>query len=103
MTIDERRCQVLVAIQQALLGEIDRSLRAVIAAWGQSDIHLRFFFDRAITDDDRESVALVETEIYATMPEGETVRSELIHLPEDNLIPKEHTWVYFRKEAESPT
>lgn len=96
--MNDRRREVLVEVQQALLGEISRRVRAVAVEYDESRIHLDFFYDGAITGEDREAAACVETELMAVFPESHGITSSTHRRDYPEPIPKEKTWVFFRKE-----
>ncbi len=96
--IDARRCDVLLAFQRALLGEVTPSLRAVTVRYDETSIHFEAFIDGEIHDEEREAMSLVETEVMAEFPSTHTITHEVIHLDAPASIPKDRTWVYFRKE-----
>lgn len=99
MKIDERRCSVLVTSQQALLGEVTTNLRAVsVKSYDSSSLHLVAFFDSTLNEQDKEAMALVETELLAAFPENHHLVFEVKVWPEPKLIPKDHIWIYCRKE-----
>ena len=56
-------------MQRALLGEIPPKLRMVSVSWTDTSIHFDCFFDGEVSDDDAESMSLVETELMAKYPE----------------------------------
>lgn len=95
---DMRRCEVLLSLQRALLGEVGPSLRAVTVNYAESSLHFEAFFDGAITDENREAMSLVETEVMADFPSTHTITHEVTRLDAPALIPKDRTWVYYRKE-----
>jgi hypothetical protein len=93
-----RRCDVLLALQHALLGEVPAQLRAVTVSYDDTSIMFQSYFDGAITDEDRESMSLVETELMAAFPSTHTIGHDIIRLDVPALVPKDRTWVYHRKE-----
>jgi hypothetical protein len=93
-----RRCEVLLAIQQSLLGEVTPSLRVVTVRYTKTNIHFEAYFHGEITAEEREAMSLVETEIMAAFPSTHTITHEMIRLDAPALIPKDRIWVYFRKE-----
>lgn len=56
------------------------------------------YFDGEIDEEDRETMSLVETEVMARFPSTHIVTHDLIRLDAPALIPKDRTWVYFRRE-----
>lgn len=100
--MNDRRHQVLVAVQQALLGEVSAQLRAVIVSYDDSSIHLDCYFDGDISDADREAMSCVETELIAGFPEAHSVTHSVNRADYPNPIPKEGIWAFFRKENLQP-
>ncbi|HZN96007.1 MAG TPA: hypothetical protein VFB81_25000 [Myxococcales bacterium] len=96
--IDTRRYEVLLAIQQALLGEVSPNLRAVTVSYTETSLHFEAYFDGEVHDEEREAMSLVETELMAEFPSTHSLSHQVIRLDTPALIPKDRTWVYFRKE-----
>ncbi len=66
METNEKNYQVLLSVQRALLGEIYPAIRAITIKWNSSsELIMDFYFDHPITDDDKENVSALTTEIYA--------------------------------------
>lgn len=95
---DDRRCEVLLALQQALLGEISANLRAVAVSIGPQNVHFRAFFDGSISEGDRESMSFVETELMAALTARDVVSHSVERLDCPAPIPKRDIWVYCRRE-----
>jgi len=98
---DSRRSTVLIALQQALLGEISSHLRAVTVKYDDQSVHFNAYFDDDISEDDRESLSCVETEVIAALPASNAVTHDAIRLDAPAPIPKDLTWVYHRAELGS--
>ncbi|MBS1910962.1 MAG: hypothetical protein JST22_03155 [Bacteroidetes bacterium] len=96
--MNDRKHMVLVALQQALLGEISPNLRAVTVVFDETSIHLDCYYDGNADDDDQESMSSVETEVTAMFPESQRVTHQIHRLDYPALIPKDRTWAYYRKE-----
>ena len=96
--MNDRKCEVLVAVQQALLGEVSARLRAVTVSYDDKSIHFDCYYDGDITDEDREAMSCVETELMAVFPETHSVTHSVQRKDYPNPIPKETTWAFFRKE-----
>ena len=96
--MNEREKAALIALQQALLGEVSDRLRAVLLSTEESSVHFEAFFHGEITGDDRESMSMVETELIASFPSSYTITYSLTRLDYPGPIPKEATWAYYRKE-----
>jgi hypothetical protein len=95
---EERRCSVLLALQVALLSAIPAHLRAVTARWTDTDVHFDCYFDGAITDDDEETMDIVETEAMAALPATNTVTRALHRLDFPARLPSADQFVFHRKE-----
>ena len=96
------RLEVLLYLQRALLGEISPALRGVSVGWSleNREIIIHAFFDGEISEADRASMDVVETEMIADFPPGFKLNVKCIRkdVPE-NL--NEHTlreWVFRRRE-----
>jgi hypothetical protein len=48
-----RRCEVLLAIQQALLGEVTANLRAVTVNYAETSIRFEAYFHGEINEEER--------------------------------------------------
>lgn len=96
--MNDRNCEVLVAVQQALLGEVSARLRAVTVSYDDKSIHLDCYYDGDITDEDREAMSCVETELMAVFPETHSVTHSVQRKDYPSPIPKETAWAFFRKE-----
>jgi hypothetical protein len=96
--MNDRKHQVLVAVQQALLGEVSARLRAVTVAYDKKSIHFECYYDKEITDSDRDAMSCVETELMAIFPETHTITHNIQRKDYPEPIPKEMTWTFFRKE-----
>ena len=97
--MNDRKHVVLVAVQQALLGEVGACLRAVTVTYDENSIHLACYYDGEIADDDREAMSCVETELLATFPETHTTTVQVYRMDCPNPIPKDTIWAFCRKEA----
>lgn len=100
MIMNERKQLVMFALQQALLGEVSSSLRAITVAFDETSIDFVAFYDGYISEGDKESMSCVETELLAFFPETHSIKYELIRLDYPAPIPKDRLWVFYRKEAE---
>jgi hypothetical protein len=95
---DSRRSTVLIALQQALLGEIASHLRAVTVEYDDQSVHFTAYFDGDVSEDDRESLSCVESEVMAALPASNSVTHDVTRLDVPVPIPKNRTWVYHRAE-----
>jgi len=96
---ENRKFIVLVALQQALLGEVSASLRAVTVAYTEHSIHFDCYYDGEIREDHYDAMSCVETELIAAFPEDHTITHNLHREDVPNSIPKNIDWVFYRKES----
>lgn len=96
--IDNRQCEVLLSLQRALLGAISPAIRAVTVRFDESSIYFEVFVHGEISDEVREAMSEVETEVMADFSSVERVSHALVRLDPPELIPKDRHWVYFRRE-----
>lgn len=82
-----------------MLGEVSRHLRAVTVSYDFNSVSVDCYFDGKVSDDDRESMSLVETELLAWFPQTHSVTLRMQRLDFPNLIPKDRLWVFHRKES----
>lgn len=99
---DERATDVLLAIQDALLGAVSTRLRAITIRWDPSSIHFDAYFDGEVTDEDRETMAIVDTEVLAGFPETHTVTHAVHRIDFPAQIPKSGKFVFLRWEDLPP-
>lgn len=59
------RTRILLSAQRALLGEVPPSLRMAALDWDENRIYLRCYFDGPVSEEDRESMESVTTEMIA--------------------------------------
>lgn len=65
------RVNALLSMQRALLCEVAPTLRAASIDWDDATIHLYFYYDGEVSDEDRDSAECVATEVIASYPEYE--------------------------------
>jgi hypothetical protein len=91
------RANVLLSIQRALLGVISSKLRGVTVAWSSVSIDILCFFDGPISDDDKDAMQEVETEVMADFVDHEvSLNIERHDAPKPMSLLRE--WVYRRRE-----
>jgi 5-(carboxyamino)imidazole ribonucleotide synthase len=90
---------VLLSVQRALLGEISDAVRAVACGWSENSVAINCYFDGEITEDDRESMSCLETELLAGFPPEYEVTVSLFRCdsPQSLSIPEGMIPVYSRK------
>jgi hypothetical protein len=97
--MSERKLHVLVALQQALLGEVSPALRAVTVLYDDNSIHFDAYYDGNVSDDASEAMSRVETELIAAFPETHRISYSVKRLDYPALIPKDRVWVFYRQEG----
>lgn len=98
MKRNQRHCEVLLAVQLALLGEVTPNLRAVTVEYLDISIQVESLFDGPPSEDELEGMACAETEVLALFPESHTVSWTVRNLPGPNPIPKGKPLAFLRKE-----
>ena len=96
--MNERKCEVLVAMQQALLGAVSSRLRAVTVTFTDTSLQFICYYDQQITDLDKEAISEVETELIAYFPDAHDISYEIVQLDFPKQIPKDCSWIYYRSE-----
>ena len=69
---------VMLALQKGLLGEVTPSLRSVDVRFVQSGLHCRAYFDGEPSEEEREGMSRLETQLYADMPVGFEITLEVL-------------------------
>lgn len=94
--------EVKLSLQIALLGAIYKNTRAVIFSIEGKNVHINFYFDGPISDENIESSSIVITEIISDFDESIEITHKCIRLDYPNLINYKGTWVYERYEPPIP-
>jgi hypothetical protein len=97
MQIIEIRNSVILSVQRALLGEVSPALRGVTVGWNDNSINILCFFDGFISEEDREAMSCVETEVMADFSEFEIKLSPL-RCDAPKQMKSLDAWVYRRSE-----
>jgi hypothetical protein len=93
-----RRVSILLSVQRALWDEVGPALRGVTVGWDERSIRIVCYFDGPISEEDRESMSCVETEVIADFSEDERIRLECVRLDAPAPMPMLGDWVYVRRE-----
>lgn len=96
---DHYEKEVLLAVQECLVGEVGPALRVVTLVVHKSSVHLTYYFDGEPSEDDLESAEIVETELMALLDPSLTITHESIRFDHPGLISIENRWVYARREV----
>ncbi len=95
---DERATTVLLALHDALLGAVPAHLRAVVVRWDEHSVHFDAYYDGEVTDKDRETMEIVDTEVLAAFPESHTVSHAVHRLDFPAVFPGSGRFVFHRQE-----
>jgi hypothetical protein len=91
-------CELRLLLQTALLGEVGPALRGVTYRLAEREVHVGFYFDGPISDEDRESASCIVTEVIAGLPEDVRVVEEVIRLDVPARLPADLPRVFSRRE-----
>lgn len=71
MCTNDIRVKILLAAQASLLGEIFPSIRKITIDWTENSISLIYHVSSELSEEDTESVSIIETVMYSHLPEFE--------------------------------
>lgn len=97
---DTLRTTVLLSFQRALLGNVHHSLRGITVTWDHGTIYGIAYIDGPVTDEVRDAISLVETEVLADFPPEYEVKIDVIRLDAPSPLTSLKEWVYLRMEGE---
>ncbi|WP_022978082.1 hypothetical protein [Nevskia ramosa] len=89
---------IRLSAQRALWGAVPRSLRAFSAEVNDYVIRVRSVFDETATDEDRELLSIVGTEIIADYSSAFTITEEFLTVPASQAIQHLEILIYLRHE-----
>jgi len=91
---------VLLSIQDALVGEVFPSLRAVDVSWDESRVDVLFFVSSKLNDDEEEAISSIEAEMSAHLNSKVEVHSEVNVVSSDSPLPQRRgkVCVFARKQ-----
>jgi hypothetical protein len=93
------RTTLLLTIQFALLREITPNIRGITCGWDESKVMINFYFDGEFTEEEKESMECIATEVIASIPTLKMdVECRRIDVPESLIRYKLLDWAYLRKE-----
>jgi hypothetical protein len=92
------REEILLKLQVALLGEVFPSLRGVGYSIRDGSVVMHFYHDGPIAENDRESIAMIETEFIALVDRPTDVSSSINRIDVPQRLPDPEEWVYRRRE-----
>ena len=89
---------VRLEMSVAMHGEISPPLRAVFVSYGQANIHFDGYFDGEVSDDDRDSMSSVETELIAGHSPIHRITHTVRRIDCPQPLPREGFCAYARRE-----
>jgi len=98
------RAKLLLSVQRALLGVIPGNVRKIQVQWHDKKINLVVFYEKTLSESDKEDLSCAETEIIADFPAGyEILPTQFIQRNFPSPIEEikdlnSSAWVYERKE-----
>jgi hypothetical protein len=95
------RVKAILEMNRALWGEVSPALRAARIDWNEQTIHLFFYYDGEISEEDHESAECVATEVIASYPEYE-LQIDVLRWDYPQPVPASGELVYCRREPSSP-
>ncbi len=96
------RVSAILSMGRALLGAVSPALRAAKIAWDEEAVHLYFYYDGEISEEDHESAECVATEVITDFPEYE-LEIDILRWDYPKPIPQEGLeTVYHRREQKPP-
>ena len=92
---------LMLSVQQALVGEVTANMAAVTCALRPNLIVLRGYYFNAPTDDDKERLSSVGAEVIADFPPPYDIVEECMHYQPSRHMPEcLDRWAFMRAEVE---
>jgi hypothetical protein len=93
---------VVLSVNRGLWGEVSSCVRSVQVEYNDAEIHIFFYFDGQILDDDKESASVVGTSVAADFPSRCVFEHCLQYdTPQRIVVPEGRVVVFLRKESGS--
>jgi hypothetical protein len=89
---------LLLSVQRALLGAVPPELRGVTVAWEGAIIRLRFYLDGPVSDEDRDAMQVVGSEVIADFPDATRIEEEILRRDAPQPMECLEAWAYYRRE-----
>lgn len=99
---NERRVEIILSGQKALVGSVGPNLRNVQVGWTENQIHLYFIYNGAVLKEDIEEAKKVAAKIQQDFPADLVdVTCQQVDYPQSFPIPqyKHYTWLYVLREV----
>ena len=94
------RVTLLLEIQRAILGRVTPNLRMVTADGNEDEIHLIFYYNDEISEEENEMAEDASTEIISGFS-NQTLNLEIIRLASPKKMPTLKEIAYWRFESSS--
>lgn len=91
------RVGAILSMNRALLVETSPALRAAFISWNDEEVHLFFYYDGEISEEDHESAECVATEVISDFPEY-ALEIDILRWDMPKPIPQTGELVYHRRE-----
>lgn len=99
MTEDWLRKKIFFSIAGALLGSVTPNLRGVAADWDNEKIRIVCYFRGPFSNEDKETMSIVETEVASDVLDIMPVELETVRLDMPAKVNGMKAWVFERKET----
>lgn len=97
MSGPDREIRLRLSVQRALLGAVSSTLAAVTCGWSGNEIVLEFLVDPDFSDDDRERMEVVASEVISDFG-CETIMTVFMSPPWDGpKVPADRRWWAYRR------
>ena len=99
---DNSRHKIVLSVQRALLGSITPNLRGVAVDWNDNEIRVFCYYHGAISEDDREEMSCVHTEVATDFVDIAAVHFVLVRSDMPTPMKGYRAWIFLRKETVPP-
>jgi len=97
MSEPDREIRLRLSVQRALLGSVSSTLAAVTCGWNGNEVVLEFLVDPHFSDDDRELMEVVASEVVSDFGEG-TIITVFTSPPSDGpKVPVDKRWWVYKR------
>ena len=86
----------VLSMNRALWLEVSPALRAAMISWNEEEVHLYFYYDGEISEEDNESAECVATEVIADFPEH-NLEVDILRWDYPKPIPQGHAEMVYRR------
>ena len=95
------KARMLLALMTALLGEVSPALRAALIKWDNRTVHLFFFYDGKVSEEDHESAECAATEVIANFPHHQ-LKIAITRLDYPNPLPHDVGDIVYKRRESKP-